>query len=89
MVAQMWLDAVSGYAQLWGLPPEAMLLIVSIVFAIGAGAGAGFATRNKSFAIFSFFSVLFLETMMGMLDIIFLMVGLFIVIGVYWSGVRG
>lgn len=88
MVAQMWIDAMSGLATMWGIPVTPMVYIMAIAIAAGITVGVVLKFGKKDLGIASFFLILGMETFMGMFEWIFLIITILPVAYIMYKGGR-
>jgi hypothetical protein len=93
MVSQVWIDAVAGYAQMWGINPAFMVVIVGFVFAIGLAIGIhirfGAKHDDPKIGTAFFFVIFAFECLIGLNEwIIFIVMLLLFGIYEYQAGDR-
>ena len=90
MPGQFWLDVVHGIAQSYGFTDTAMLLIFVFLFATSFAICIGIATKGSwRIAVVSFFMLLVMFALLGMIDFIYIVIPLILVSALVYTKIRG
>lgn len=90
MASEFWVNAVSGMAEtLFGLSPEATLILVSICISLGITISIVLFARDhevehkKELGFVSFFLIYGLTAFVGMVDLVLVLIPLLLMAGFY------